>query len=84
MKPAWAKMGLLRHLWARKGARPRVKRDYRFKSCVLFSSACPEYHLSAAHITDQSNTDEMNELLVAISAEVQEGFHAVFILNRAT
>ena len=77
-------MGLLRHLWARKGTRPQVKRDCRFKSCVLFSAACPEYHLSAAHITDQSNTDEMNELLVAISAEVQEGYHAVVILDRAT
>ena len=60
-------MDLLRHIWAPKGTRSRVKRDCRFKSCVLFSAACPEYHLSAVHITDKSNNDEMDELLATIS-----------------
>ncbi len=35
--------------------------------------ACPKYHLSAVHITDKSNADDIDELLAVTGAEVQEG-----------
>ncbi len=76
--------GMLRRIWARKCTRPRVKRDHRYKYCVLFSAACPEHHLSAAHLCERSNTEEMNRHLGDISAAVQEGHHAVVVMDRAS
>lgn len=58
----------MRHLWARKGTRPRIKR-----TAASNPVACPKYHLSAVHITDKSNADDIDELLAVIGAEVQEG-----------
>ena len=77
-------MGMLRRIWAPKGKRLRIKRDCRFKSCTLFSAACPEYHLEATHLCEKSNTDEMNLHLAAIGASVQKGHHGVVVLDRAT
>lgn len=54
------------------------------QTCVRFSAAGSKYHLAAVHITDKSNTDEMNELLAAISTEVQERYHPVVVLEQTT
>lgn len=77
-------MGTMRNLWARRGTRPRVVRDCRFKACVLFSAACPEHRSTAMHLCERSNTVEMNRHLEAISDAVRKGHHGVVVLDRAT
>ncbi len=66
------------------GKRPRIKRDWRFKSCTLFKAACPEYHLEATHLCKKSNTDERNRHLAAIGASVHKSHHGVGVLDQAT
>ena len=77
-------MGILHHIRAPKGTRPRKARDCRFKSRVLFSAICPASHQGVAHLCARSNTVEMNRHLGSIGTKVQEGYHAVVILDRAT
>ena len=65
-------MGILRHIWAPKGTRPRKMRDCRFKSCVLFSAICSAYHQGVAHLCARSNTVEINRHLGSIGTKVQK------------
>ena len=78
-KHASAKKGMLTRVWARRGSGPRVPRDYRY----LFSAICPESGISAGHVCDRANTDEMNRHLVDIGAAVPRGRHALVVLDGA-
>ncbi len=51
---------------------------------VLFSAICPAYHQGVAHLCARSNAVEMNRHLGSIGTKVQEGYHAVVILDLAT
>ncbi len=89
-RPAWtcgAKMkrqkGMLTRVWARRGSRPRVPRDYRYGHRDLFSAICPESGISAGHVCDRANTDEMNRHLVDIGSAVPMGRHAPEVLDGA-
>ncbi len=73
--------GMLARLWARKGTRPRVVRDHRYGYCYLFSAACPARGVSAGHVCDRANTEEMNRHLAEIAAKVRPGGHAIVILD---
>ena len=75
--------GMLARLWARKGTRPRVVRDHRYGYCYLFSAACPARGVSAGHVCDRANTEEMNRHLAEIAAKVRPGGHAIVILDGA-
>ncbi|MDE0306947.1 MAG: IS630 family transposase [Albidovulum sp.] len=75
--------GMLARLWARKGTRPRVVRDHRYGYCYLFSAACPRRGTSAGHVCDRANTGQMNRHLADIAGKVQEGGHAVVVLDGA-
>ena len=44
--------GMLSRLWARKGDRPRVPRDYRYG--YLFGAVCAERKLAVGHVADRT------------------------------
>ncbi|MCY3875461.1 MAG: IS630 family transposase [Rhodobacteraceae bacterium] len=78
-----AKMGMQTRVRARRGSRPRVPRDYRSGYCDLFSAICPESGMSAGHVCNRANTDEMNRHLVEIGSAVPQGRHALAVLDGA-
>lgn len=75
--------GMLTRVWARRGSRPRVPRDFRYGYCYLFSAICPASGVAAGHVCDRANTDEMNRHLLDISAAVPDGRHALVVLDGA-
>lgn len=75
--------GMLSRLWARKGTRPRIPRDYRYGYVYLFSAACPETGSAVGHVCDKANTDEMNRHLRDVSNALPEGKHALMVLDGA-
>ena len=75
--------GMLSRVWARKGTRPRIPRDYRYGYVYLFSAACPETGNAVGHVCDRANTDEMNRHLRDVSGTLAEGQHALMVLDGA-
>jgi len=75
--------GMLSRIWARKGKRPRIPRDYRYGYVYLFSAACPETGHAVGHVCDKANAREMNRHLRDVGKELPEGKHAVMILDGA-
>lgn len=76
------KNGITR-LWARKGTRPRLPADQRYKSAYLFGAVCPERDTGAALMLPFANTEAMNMHLKEISRTVAVGAHAAVIMDRA-
>jgi len=75
--------GMLSRIWARKGTRPRIPRDYRYGYCYLFSALCPARGEAIGHVCDRANTVEMNRHLKDIGAMVPKGHHALVIFDGA-
>ena len=75
--------GMLSRVWARKGTRPRIPRDYRYGYVYLFSAACPETGNAVGHVCDKANTDEMNRHLRDVSSTLPEGKYALMVLDGA-
>ena len=75
--------GMLTRVWARKGTRPRIPRDYRYGYVYLFSAACPETGDAVGHVCDKANAREMNRHLRDVGRELPEGKHAVMVLDGA-
>ena len=75
--------GMLSRVWARKGTRPRIPRDYRYGYVYLFSAACPETGHAVGHVCDKANAEEMNRHLRDLGTELPEGKHAVMVLDGA-
>ncbi len=74
---------MLSRVQARKGIRPRIRRDYRYGCVYLFSAACPETGNAVGHVCDKANTEEMNRHPQDVGRELPEGEHAVMVLDRA-
>ena len=75
--------GMLSRVWARKGTRPRIPRDRRFRNCYLVSAACPARKQAVGHICERADTTEMKRHLEDISEQVSPGSHAVVVLDGA-
>lgn len=75
--------GSITRQWAIKGTRPRAIRQQQFLNAYLFGAVCPEYNKGAAIVSPYANTAAMNEHLLEISVQVQQGKHAVVIMDRA-
>ena len=60
--------GMLIRVWACRGVRLRVPRDYRYGYCYLFSAICPETGGATGHVCDKATA---------------EGHHALVILDGA-
>lgn len=70
-------------IWARKGTRPRLPADQRYKSAYLFGAICPARGTGAALALPFADTHAMQLHLDEISRHVARGAHAVLLLDRA-
>ncbi len=74
---------MLSRMWARKGTRPHILRNFRYGYVSLFSAACPETGNAVGHVCDKTSTDEMNRHLQDVSSTLPEGKHALMVLDGA-
>lgn len=70
-------------IWAKRGSRPRIKRDRRFTWVYLFGAICPARGVGAALIMPKVNIEAMNQHLAEISATVSLNAIALLILDGA-
>lgn len=75
--------GSITRQWAIKGTRPRAVRQQQFLNAYLFGAVCPARNKGAAIVSPYANTHAMNEHLKEISSQVEEGKHAVVIMDQA-
>ncbi len=70
-------------IWARKGSRPRLPADQRYKSAYLFGAVCAERDTGAALLLPWADTETMNLHLKEISRTIAKGAHAAVLMGRA-
>lgn len=75
--------GTLTRLWAKRGMRPRMKRDQRHTSAYIFGAVCPARDVGAALVMPYVNIEAMNLHLAEIAKEVPQNVHAVVIIDGA-
>jgi transposase len=76
--------GSLSRVWAAKGTRPRVVRQRQFLNTYIFGACCPDKDKGCALILPECHTGMMQLHLDEISKNVEEGFHAIIIIDRAS
>ena len=76
------KNGLVRQ-WAKRGTRPRQPADQRYENAYLFGAICPAKGKGAALALPYADTEMMQLHLDEISRHVEQGAHAVLLLDRA-
>jgi hypothetical protein len=69
--------------WARRGTRPRAPHDQRTKWAYLFGAICPAKGKGAGLIMPYCDTEAMAAHLAEISAAVDDGAHAVIMVDQA-
>ena len=75
--------GTLTYVWGEKGTRPRAVRDQRYECAYIFGAVCPARGVGATLVMPFANTHAMNEHLIEISSQVEEGAHAIVIIDGA-
>jgi hypothetical protein len=70
-------------LWAKKGTRPRLPADQRYKNAYLFGAICPARGVGAGLMMPFANTEAMQMHLEEVSRTVARGAHAVVLMDRA-
>ncbi len=70
-------------IWAKKGTRPRMPADQRYKNAYLFGAICPAHGKGAALMLPWANTTTMQMHLDEISCHVARKAHAVILMDRA-
>ena len=75
--------GTVARLWAKRGTRPRIKRDRRFTWAYLFGAICPARGTGAAVVMPSVDVEAMNLHLVEISQRVSVGAIALLVLDAA-
>ena len=70
-------------IWARKGTRPRLPADQRYKNTYLFGAICPKRGIGAALVLPRADTQAMQLHLNEISKQVDTKAHAVVLMDRA-
>lgn len=69
--------------WAKRGTRPRQPADQRYKSAYLFGAICPARGVGAALALPFADTEAMQLHIDEISRQVENGAHAVLVMDRA-
>ena len=69
--------GTLTRVWAKRGTRPRAKRDTRYQWSYLFGAVCPGRAVVAGLVLPCANTEAMNLHLTEIARTVAPGAHAI-------
>ena len=75
--------GTITRVWARRGTRPRAKRDTRYQWSYIFGAVCPGRGVAAGLVLPFANTEAMNAHLAEIARTVAPGAHAVLVLDGA-
>ena len=75
--------GTLTRIWAKRGTRPRRRRDQRHANAYIFGAVCPARDCGVALVLPHSDTHAMNLHLAALSQHVICGRHAVVIVDGA-
>jgi transposase len=75
--------GTITRTWAKKGTRPRIKRQQQFEYAYIFGAVCPGRDESVGLVLPTVNTQAMLRHLEEISKVVPEGRHAVVVLDQA-
>ena len=75
--------GTVARLWAKRGTRPRIKRDRRFTWAYLFGAICPARGTGAAVVMPSVDVEAMNLHLAEISQRVSVGAIALLVLDAA-
>jgi hypothetical protein len=70
-------------IWAKKGTRPRLPADQRYKNAYLFGAICPAKGKGAALMLPWANTEAMQMHLDEISTAVARKAHGVILMDRA-
>ena len=76
--------GSLTRQWATKGSRPRVIRQRQFISTYIFGAVCPDRDTGCALILPEVNTGMMQIHLDQISEQIQEDYHGIILMDRAS
>ena len=76
--------GSLSRMWAETGTRPRAIRQQQYLSTYIFGAACPDRDKSCALILPRVDTDMMQLHLYEISKQVDEDYHAIILMDRAS
>lgn len=76
--------GSLSRVWAAKGTRPRVVRQRQFLNTYIFGACCPDKDKGCALILPECHTGMMQLHLDEISKNIEDGFHAIVIIDRAS
>ena len=76
--------GSLSRVWASKGTRPRVVRQRQFLNTYIFGACCPDKDKGRALILPECHTGMMQLHLDEISKNVEEGYHAIIMMDRAS
>jgi transposase len=76
--------GSLSRVWAAKGTRPRVVRQRQFLNTYIFGACCPDKDKGCALILPECHTGMMQLHLDEISKNVEDEFHAIIIIDRAS
>lgn len=76
--------GSLSRVWAAKGTRPRVVRQRQFLNTYIFGACCPDKDKGCALILPECHTGMMQLHLEEISKNVEDGFHAIVMMDRAS
>lgn len=69
--------------WAKKGKRPRAKRQRQFLSTYIFGAVCPQLNKASGIIMPKCNSYAFETHLKYISEQVELGKHAVLIVDQA-
>ena len=69
--------------WAKKGTRPRVRKDQRYKWAYVFGAICPQRGVGAGLVMPYCDTEAMQMHLEEISEQVAPGAHAILVMDRA-
>ena len=75
--------GTLTRTWARKGTRPRLKRQQQFEYAYIFGSVCAKNDKAIGLVVPVLNTHAMQLHLDQIAAEIPPGRHGILVLDRA-
>lgn len=76
--------GSLSRMWATKGSRPRVVRQRQFLSTYIFGAVCPDRDTGCALVLPEANTGMMQIHLDQISEHIQENYHGIVLMDRAS
>jgi transposase len=75
--------GTVTRIWAKRGSRPRAKRDRRFTRAYLFGAICPARGTGGAVVLPEIGIDAMNMHLAEISRSISVSATALLILDGA-